>query len=210
MLLGVAYPNSCPNGGPPPPASRPCCAITTAAPPMRFALGALLPLKGEDIGVLTVLATRGSPTRTGAQRVGPVRPLRGGHRCSHGSCYSGSPTRTGAQRVGPLRPLRGHLPLNGENIVVLTVRELLCLRVRSASTESLSPEPIDAQSRQPARDQALVFEPCEPSRVGTGPAQGVQGDVRSEASSPPAGGPTSTVDTVFCRRSARLVRVRDP
>ena len=26
---------------------------------MRFALGALLPLNGEDIGVLTVLATRG-------------------------------------------------------------------------------------------------------------------------------------------------------
>ena len=31
----------------------PCCAMTTAAPPMRFALGALLPLKGEDIVVLT-------------------------------------------------------------------------------------------------------------------------------------------------------------
>ena len=54
--------------------------------------------------------------------------------------------------------------------------------------DSSSPEPIDSQTRQPARDQAPGFEPCEPSFIGTGPAQGVQGDVRSEASSPPAGG----------------------
>ena len=33
--------------------------MTTAVPQMRFALGALLPLKGEDIVVLTVLPLQG-------------------------------------------------------------------------------------------------------------------------------------------------------
>jgi len=57
--------------GPPPPASRPCCAMPTAAPPMRSALGALLPLKGEDSGGL-----------------GPLRPLRGHPRARSASTES--------------------------------------------------------------------------------------------------------------------------
>jgi|GEM_PF-5221765 len=143
----------------------------------------------------------------------------------------GSPTRTRdhrAHELGQPRPSRSERE-----------RQRTKRRIWHQPIDSSSPEPIDSQTRQPTRDQATAFEPCEPSPVGTGPAQGVQGDVRSEASRPPAGGarggrssprktggvrgtespaderavspePTSTVDTVFCRRNARLVRVRDP
>ena len=109
-------------------------------------------------------------------------------------------------------------------------------RIWHRPIDSSSPEPIDTQTRQPARDQTPAVEPCKPSTIGTGPAQGVQGDVRS---SPPAGGarggrssPRKTGgvwgrspplkheqsapsqpqsrNPVFCRRRAQLVRVGDP
>ena len=51
--------------GPPPTASRPCCAMPTAAPPMRSALGALLPLRGEDVVVLGVFRGWGRCPRSG-------------------------------------------------------------------------------------------------------------------------------------------------
>jgi len=38
--------------------------------------------------------------------------------------------------------------------------------------DSSSPEPIEPLTRQPARDQAPGFDPCEPSFIGTGPAPG--------------------------------------
>jgi|GEM_PF-6992605 len=41
--------------------------------------------------------------------------------------------------------------------------------------DSSSPEPIEPLTRQPARDQVPGFEPCEPSFIGTGPAQGSPG-----------------------------------
>jgi|GEM_PF-3897055 len=60
--------------------------MTTAAPPMRFALGALLPLKGEDCENDDVLTIQG------------LLPAR---------------VATAAENAGPLRLLRRHLPLRG-------------------------------------------------------------------------------------------------
>jgi len=43
-------------------------------------------------------------------------------------------------------------------------------RIGHQPIDSSSSEPIDAQTRQLARDQTPAFEHCEPSPVGTGPA----------------------------------------
>ena len=149
----------------------------------------------------------------------------------------GSPTRTSAQRARE----RTVEPTNSVSLD----RVVRSVSVSEQSDESGTnpairrpPSPSMPRPRQPARDKAPAVEPCVPSPVGTGPAQGVQGDVRSEASSPPAGGvrggrssprktggvrgtespavaravspeQTSTEDSVFCRWSAPLVRARD-
>jgi len=123
--------------------------------------------------------------------------------------------------VGPLRPF-GPPPPEGGGLRVCGLgqprpsrsereRQRTKRRIWHLPIDSPSPEPIDAQTRQPARDKAPAVEPCVPSPVGTGPAQGVQGDVRSEASSPPAGGARGGRSSprkqgVFGGRSPPLVR----
>jgi len=207
--------------------------MPTAAPPIRSALGALPPLNGEDMVVLTVLPLQGEVASAASRRGPPAEET---------ACGLRGPGET-ARGLGQPRPSRSERE-----------RQRTKRRIWHQPIDSSSPEPIDAQTRQLARDQTPALELCEPSPVGTGPAQGTQGDVRS---SPPAGGarggrssprkpggvwgskapgakrtggaavvapkeqspadaravspePTSTEDTVFCRWNVRLVRVGDP
>ena len=155
------------------------------------------PLREEDFAVEASLV---GPLRP----FGPPPPEGGGHRRSHlkssgwrdagGTCTGRRPRRW-RTLMGEVLPLQGSStrtsrahglgqprPSRSERERQRTKR-----RIWHQPIDSSSPEPIDANARQPTWDPAPAFEPCEPSPVGTGPAQGVQGDVRSAASRPPAG-----------------------
>ena len=98
-------------------------------------------LNGETIIVFTVLLQE-SPTRTGAQRAREQTLF-----------------AEGAHELGPPRPSRSERE-----------RQRTKRRIWHLPIDSSSPEPNDAQTRQPARDQAPTVEPCDPSPIGTGPA----------------------------------------